>query len=608
MKKFILIVLAGLFLSACGGSESSENNNTDGSNKKMTEFLSNFQELSFPIEINKEGFDSDTPSKIIESEFIDLISDGDSEEEYNSENYTVKFFYAGKKILPNKDFDIFIVFEEPNPSRTEIFPVYTLYTISKAGKVINQIMLAEQGKSAGVIGYNDATINSNLEIVQCNFFKEWELDGETQIPETFTKTIETYIIDENGIVKKQQSDELTGLDKFSQFYEKVNTLNLPFTFDETYNNKDVYLVDLDKFDFLKKINGLSGKTSKCSAIGKIDAAADFYLFLLKTWDDNIDMSDEVALYLISLDGEILSELPVGIGGFDESVSLTISKDLEISILKKSESEDYESTNILTKYTVSQTGNFVKINDETTNLDIFISDFSVTPDDQTFVKNSISKFNTINSSRQVADYMHNRIDKLTEIIQKGLDVNSENEENPEPFYYVEDLIPCVGVGYAAEASGIEAITNYYRLYEKAKNTPEKDDDLFFEAYKNGIKAFENYYTKKKYLVKFDVEECSDFETCYIILGGGKCYEALLKIDKAMVQESNFMKDLKDLKDVILRRTFIDYANYGYSKGKVLEYTDKILKDIKLTNEEKTKIETFKTAVKTKSDSDFSLKTD
>ncbi len=604
MKNIALIIVAGLFLTACGGSEQKSDNNSKR-NPKMTEFLSNFQELSFPIEINKDGFDTDDPVKEIDFKYIDLISDAYTEEEYNGENYEVRYIYVGKKTLPDKDFDIFIVFEKPNIKRSDIAPVYDLFTVSKDGQVIDIKGIAQRTESYSVISYSTASINSNLEITVHEFIKELPLDGSNQMPENFTQSNTKYLIDNKGKITEQK-EELTGLDKFSLFYQKVPELTLPLKFNGYYNRDSAYHADLDEFDFLREIKTLASKTSKCDVIGKINAAADFSLFLIATWDEASEMSGENALYSISLDGEILDKLLINEGNYGEQVIMTVSDKVEITLLNISHEEDDLSNPPYyteSKYTIGQTGGFIQVQKPTSYLERMKKDFALSSEDVEFMESARKEFYAVHNSGQLADYMHNKVEKSINILNKHMPDVGE----PDPYVYVSDIIPFISMEYAPEGNGIEANPNYYPLYEKAKSTPEKDDDLFFEAFTNGNKIYEDSDSKKKYLQKFNIEECNS-ETCYVILGGGKCYNTLLKIDKAMIPESHFTSDLQALKNYILNNAFYEDADFGYTKEKVSEYTDKTLSDINLTDAQKAKLNAFKIAVKTKPDSNFSIKKD
>lgn len=235
----------------------------------------------------------------------------------------------------------------------------------------------------------------------------------------------------------------------------------------------------------------------------------------------------------------------------------------------------------------------------------ITDFSIDKSEITLLLEAQKAFNEIKSSKDIAVFIDKYEKAMENAISSGIESMQPYPEAPDSFYYVSDVLPGIRISYGAEGSGIVASYNYYDLYQKAKQTPQKDDDLFFEAYSYGNEIFEDYNSKQKFLEKVKTSECSDFETCYTLIGSGNCYNALLKIENALKSETNFKKQLTDLKESIISDLPF-YGKFGFSRKKTLEYLEKINTDITLNDKQKEIIQKIKKEVETKPDEDFNYK--
>ena len=209
---------------------------------------------------------------------------------------------------------------------------------------------------------------------------------------------------------------------------------------------------------------------------------------------------------------------------------------------------------------------------------------------TFVENAKHKYDSIQHSSDIAFIINNQASKLTSIFNAAIYKAEPAAEDPEKWSFISDFLPGVVVGFGAEGAGIEVYYDYYYLYEKAIITPENDDNLFFEAYSNNIEIRDKTNSGNKHLIKFKPLDCSDFETCYSLIGKGLFLEIFRKIQKALNEETNFEKNLTDLKYGLFSN--IHNTSYAYSKKQVLEYFDKIATEITFTDSKKIKLTEFR----------------
>ena len=235
----------------------------------------------------------------------------------------------------------------------------------------------------------------------------------------------------------------------------------------------------------------------------------------------------------------------------------------------------------------------------------ITDFSISKPETGLLLEAQKAFDEIKSSKNIVDFINNHVEVMKTAMNTGIENMEPYPEEPNPFYYVSDVLPGIRMLYGAEGSGVVVNYNYYDLYEKAKKTPQKDDDLFFEAYSYGNEIFEDYNSKQKSLLKVETQECSDFYTCYTLIGNGNCYNALLKIETALKSETNFINQLTNLKESIISDLPF-YGKFGFSKQKTLEYLEKINTDISLNDKQKEIIQKIKKDAETKPDADFNYK--
>jgi hypothetical protein len=133
MRKLICLTLAIALFCAYGCKDSNK--------QKLSEYLSGFEDLKFPVHSIEGKIESDSDLKEIDSLYLGLFIDTTNRTVRNSENETLvmKYYYSGKIINPNKNFDLLFIFENNGQFNKEFPAIYKLYTISKEGKVISSI-------------------------------------------------------------------------------------------------------------------------------------------------------------------------------------------------------------------------------------------------------------------------------------------------------------------------------------------------------------------------------------------------------------------------------------------------------------------------------------
>lgn len=429
---------------------------------------------------------------------------------------------------------------------------------------------------------------------------------EVKTEETEKETVQE---DTTKVETEQDQAKLEKLQKIEELIKNTKKENLPFAFDD-YDVEKAYNLDLEYHSYLKEFFNLDNEKQKFKTLCYLELHKDFYTILIESRFDNNSFDDnynDIKLYSISkIDGEI-TKLNEELFGYEGSgITVNFSKDGEITILEQSHPDDDFSLplkSIETKFKMDENGKFVKTQEAISYFNKFIDDFSIEKRESELTQESINNFYSITSSKDIAYFIKHSAEQIVMMLQYGIDTHKSEVEDPKELSYLSELFPGLVVGYGAEGSGIEVRYDYYRLSLFADNTPEKDDDLFFEAYANGNEIYEDYESKRNYLLKFSAFECSDFETCYSLLGGGKCYGALLKIENALKLETNFKEPFALLKESILQDLEMSDTNYGYSKEKTLKYLEKIQTEITLNEKEAKLFQAIKESVNSKANSFF-----
>ncbi len=539
MKNLKYIVIAIVFLSACGTPAGEQEK------EKINEFYLNFKEIKLPFGENENSPIKTDKRNIVAKKFIDILTDttgGFTKSMLDNELHFEKdYYYVGKIPAIDKKFDIVIVSELPyygSEGPDDISITYKIYTISETGKIISSVILAEelwvaQESSA----YMDGHINENYEIVTTYWSKSWNVEGleePEEEPENFTKgIIEKYKINNDGTIEKTETidsqkiadenannAEIEYYNNLSEnakvlynIMQQVQEVELPFEFDKAYGYDSKVSIN----EYLHKNNELASERifQPMCCLPRKD---NIYVVALHSWSEGYDMSDRFELYTISEAGKLIDKIIIFYGGVGEDIKSVFSKDYEITvIIDNYEDEDDMSTHVISeqKYKIDADCKFVRTN---------LSDIEkiakiLTEKEMTFVLNAKQKYDSIQYSSDIAFIINNQASELASIFNSAIYKAEPTGEDPERWSFISDFLPGIVVGFGAESSGIEVYYNYYYLYEKAIKSPENDDNLFFEAYSHNIEISEDAISNQKHLIKFMAIECSDFETCYSLIGNG-----------------------------------------------------------------------------------------
>ena len=398
-----------------------------------------------------------------------------------------------------------------------------------------------------------------------------------------------------------EAPNLEKMQKIEELVKKTAKVSLPFTLNES--NEKAFDLDLDYHSYFKEFINLDIENLKVQVLHQVDIHEDYYAILIKSWVVDERMFDDITLYTISKnDGTVyeFSEELIGVEG--TSVTAKFSKEGEITVVSKYyPDDDYTALLVFneTKYKMQANGTFLQTQKPIRYFDKFVTEYSLIGVDKNLAEEARSDFNLIDNSQHIADYINTTAQQIIDIVDYSIKTYKPNAENREEFAYLGELYPGLDVSFGEDGASIEVTYDYYYLYVKAESTPEKDDDLFFEAYLNGNEIPEYGH----YLPKFRAFGYIDFETRYSMLGSGKCYDVLLKIENALNQETNFKEPLKELKAGIFSDLEMYNTEFGYSKEKTLEYIDKILAEITLTEAEIKQIQAIKKYVSSASDDSF-----
>ncbi len=210
-----------------------------------------------------------------------------------------------------------------------------------------------------------------------------------------------------------------------------------------------------------------------------------------------------------------------------------------------------------------------------------------------------KFLKIKTSKDVAEFYAEK-DKIDRTVSDAMYKHDPDGYDYKKWDFLKVFMPGLCVGDGAEGIMI-AKFSLVPLYEKAKQTPEKDDDLFFEAISEGGKT-EDGDNEIKYLKHAWLHYCyHDLEPCYLKLGKGEIYNYLLRIEKALNVKGNFKKELDDMMSWAI--TELKCELYAYSKEDTQKYIDKIAEDIKLEGDLLTTFNEAKTYIAALPDEKF-----
>ncbi len=423
---------------------------------------------------------------------------------------------------------------------------------------------------------------------------------------------------QQGNIKKETANTMVSESKeqnhFSDFVSNFEQKTLPYTLDKNaglYKNFSKLKYVEPKYLSILGIN-TEGELSKDEK-GVLHYSTDyFYKAYIKT-DKDFDLfilaehpyTPPEAPYIYKLysilpDKEkIIDKIEIGFFNNDESVDnkstlASIKNDLNIRIIKTDTTYEINNNNepigmnikTLNKiYKITSTGTFQLIDSvsftygEILNIQGFLKkEKTLTKYGEIFKNaNSANDIKTIlDKEKSILDSLNNEIYKIDIDKIKLETINNE----------VTSLLPFIRISYGAEGSSYEAEYDYYAIYKKALQTPEKDDDVFFDAYKSiypkiSEQRFSDLGLYKEYI---------DFETPpYSKLGNGNYINAFKGIKQALAKETIFKDNIYNLEDRLLfdLASCEDFIN---SKEKVLDELTEIRDALTFPDNRKT--EAFK----------------
>ncbi len=400
---------------------------------------------------------------------------------------------------------------------------------------------------------------------------------------------------------------------FSDFVSNFEQETLPYTLDKDaglYKNFSKLKYVEPKYLNILGIN-TKGELSKDEK-GVLHYATDyFYKAYIKT-DKDFDLfilaeypyPPPEAPYIYKLytflpDKEkIIDKIEIGFFNSDESGNkkstlASIKNDLNIRINKTDTTYEINNDNkpigmsikTLNKiYKITSTGTFQLIDsvsftsEEILNIQGFLEKEKTLTKYGEIFKNT----NSANDIKTILDKENSILDSLNNEIYK-IDVDKIKFEtiNNE----VKSILPFIKISYGAEASSYEAVYDYYAIYQKALQTPEKDDDVFFDAYKSIYPISEQNFSDLGLYIEY-----VDFETPpYSKLGNGDYINAFKGIKQALAKETVFKDNIYNLEYKLLlnlasREDFIN------SKEKVLDELTKIENELSFPENLETKTST------------------
>ena len=401
MKIIKLAIVALIFLSACGQSPEEKQK------QKLSDFLSNFKELEFPVESVEGQIPSDSALTEIDIDLLDIFTDtaGRFVEYGEHPRFDTRYAYVGKISLPEKQFDIIIIWGD-KIQKQEGFPAsYMLYSISKEGKIIASIPFAYSSYITDNATLLNGVINNKLEI-ECSYWtalkdfaNEFE-KGKTikyKIKDDGTITLTETIVPE----KKEVDPEIV-----LAFLKQFQLEHLPFLLK---NVEVADILQLKGFDFLKStfpFEILYQDFDKSMADGELPQSVlklypqeNYEAFIVYFWEN----ADIYTLYTMSKTGEIIDDILVmesyGVDG--ETITTETSfkdnmetKELEFTSIKShyynNREENIEIINeTINKYKIDNKGKITKLSKDSLHSEYYVYD--KIPDNFYLTNNGIGSF-------------------------------------------------------------------------------------------------------------------------------------------------------------------------------------------------------------------------
>ena len=226
------------------------------------------------------------------------------------------------------------------------------------------------------------------------------------------------------------------------------------------------------------------------------------------------------------------------------------------------------------------------------------------EDVLFLEEAKTEFSNIKSSTDLANFYNITIPKIHEIIYRGIAVSNPDvmyagdSEPVETWAFFNNYMPYIAIEVMCSECDAGPYTNVVPLMEVAFNTPQKDDDAFFEIieiifWTDGY-GRETVWDGGGNLGDWHTMDGCDF-CSYSNLGSGNLIDILTHIQEAKEAGNNFDERLAQLKSNTLSYMYADH--YAGSKKEVLDEINKILNRIELSEDEILEINDNKTRIET-----------
>ncbi len=225
---------------------------------------------------------------------------------------------------------------------------------------------------------------------------------------------------------------------------------------------------------------------------------------------------------------------------------------------------------------------------------------------TQLKNVEKLFNAIKTADDLASFYRNTLPEVLALIAKKINQydpeNSSSSETTsvEKWKWFNDYMPYISVELFCSECGVEAYIVINPLRDKAELTPEKIDDLFFDAL---LINYNNQQNKDKICDKAPnnwvaLVNCDLCGTS--VLGNNKHLNTLKAIEKAQKNGILFDKELIELyQQAIPYQT----TNYYLPKSVVLDELGKIISLLSLTKKNKDTLKNMRYLISTSKDMQF-----
>ena len=400
-------------------------------------------------------------------------------------------------------------------------------------------------------------------------------------------------------------------------------------------NKYLYLLDIDTTDKSTKKNGISNypETYFYKDIIKTNKKFDL-IIVAKSTEPSVDLPyyDLLLCSISPKTGKIIDKIIFSSRMIDFFWTITsnssIDKDLSVKVNIVDSTTDEPHNNIYyydiyttkLKYSITDNGIFelkdsvktyqsaeVKVNSEETLIDSSATTLlkqKLSAEEFDSINKVVSAYNNCNSASQI-EYIINQEADFLNILNNKIFYNYDVEEKEIDTLQniFKDFIPFIYIDYGYEGCCIDATYNYYSIYEKALETPDKDDDIFFDAYESMNKKIsnENGTFFSDWNMFFDIV---DFETSYSKLGNGNFLNAFKTIQNSKTKTTLFSKQFDRFK-LKLFRDLIFNGKFYYSKKEVLDELNSISSEIDFDKSDKQELNGYINKINNLPNTDFNM---